>query len=147
MEPRAPIYWGEFSQAGLSTDVTRAMRLIEKQSSRANASVKFSNGVAEHDETIHDRAIWNQRYFAFIPPHAPLVEQGDAKVDFKCLGFMNIVQKQWTLPGFLQHSSDNTINVWNNKTSATKILHKDKIVFNIWLVIQAHFCTWTKLLF
>ena len=57
MKPRAPIDWGEFSQAGLSRDVTRAMRLIEKQSSRANASVKFSNGVAEHDETIHDTAI------------------------------------------------------------------------------------------
>ena len=45
----------------------------------------------------------------------------DVKTKF-CCG--NIVPKQWTMLGFLQHTSANTIYIWNNKTiQQLRILH------------------------
>ena len=50
----------------------------------------------------------------------------DAKANF---WFGNIVRKQWTLSGFLQHTSTNTIYIQNNKTSQQlKVLHMNRLL-------------------
>ena len=52
--------------------------------------------------------------------------QKDAKTE---IWFGNIVPKQWTSLGFLQHTSANTIHIWNNKTSQQlKKLHMNKML-------------------
>ena len=68
---------------------------------RSNAMIFFKMA---NLKAISSSATLNQRYFAYIPLRA------DAEADFNgWLGFVNIVPKQWTLSGSLQHTSDNTI--------------------------------------
>ena len=70
--------------------------------------------------------------------------QRDAKANF---WFGNTARKQWTLSGFLQHTSANTIYIENNKNDQQlKVLHMNIKCFKVSHNSQANFCTRTQLL-
>ena len=98
---------------------------------------------ARHDETIHDTSalfcihlsmhLWCKNIMSFRKFRVTALflgqtAQRDAKANF---WFGNIVRKQWTLSGFLQHTIANTIYIWNNKTiQQLTVLHINK---NAWM--------------
>ena len=70
--------------------------------------------------------------------------QRDAKANF---WFGNTARKQWTLSGFLQHTSTNTIYIENNKNNQQlKVLLMNIKCFKVSHNSQANFCTRTQLL-
>ena len=84
------------------------------------------------------------QHFYFLRLHGDgATEKRDVNANSKWRGFVNIVPKQWTLSGFLPHTSNTTLYIWN--AEQLNITYEWKC-FTVWGIFQANSCTWTQLL-